>query len=523
MQNELTILYGGKSGNSEFIAREAGNYFLTQGLKTSVVNMAKYKIERLQEEKLLLIVVSTHGEGDPPPAAAAFYRKLMNRSFDLAHLEYAVCALGDSSYEFFCQTGKNIDKRLGELGAIRIYQRVDCDVNFEKTAASWIGAVLKSRLPGEKAEIKMEEADHIRYHEAVIKEKYLLNEGSPDPVFHLVLKTDPAQVRYLPGDNIGILPPNPDELVNELLRFLNFSPDYRCIYEGEEMTLRDLFGFKLEITTLCKDLIMRYQERTGNDLLGELLKDEQALYAYYRRRDLADLLHDFPSVLSPEELISILRPLRPRYYSIASSQSAAPDEIHLTVKLVKFSFLERTREGACSAYLSRYLEPGSPIRFQLRTGDHFRLPEKAETPLILIASGTGIAPFRAFMQERALTGNTRIWMIFGEKHEASDLLYKNELLGWKQQGLLERLDLAFSRDQERKIYVQHKITEYGKEFLSWLDAGAAVYVCGSVAMGKEVRRAILGLFEASLQLSSSKSASMIDQLSAKGRYCEDLY
>jgi sulfite reductase (NADPH) flavoprotein alpha-component len=522
--SEVTVLYGGKSGNSEFVAKETGRHFLEHGMKTVVLNMSKYNIDRLSEEKLLLIVVSTHGEGEPPPAAAGFYRKLMSRSINLSHLEYAVCALGDSSYEFFCQTGKDIDKRLEELGALRLYQRMDCDVNFEETAGNWISAVLKQRLSLKGTEeIKIEASGHIQYHEAIIKQKYAINEGSSDPVFHLILKVDPGQVTYLPGDNIGILPLNPPELVQEIIRFLNFSTDQPVTIEGEEIKLADLLGSRFEITTLSKDMLIKYQELTGDELLDDLIKNEQELYSYYHNRDLLDLLHDFRGTFTPEDLISALHPLRPRYYSIASSQSVSPEEIHLTVKLVKFDLASRIRQGACSTYLINGLDRGAVIRFHLVPAKQFRLPKSNNIPLILIAAGTGIAPFRAFLQERALSSSGQIWLIFGEKHEKYDFLYKKELQSWYEQKIITKLDFAFSRDHVQKKYVQNVITEKRKEFLAWLDAGASFYVCGSVKMGKGVRQAINCLFETPLQTSLFGSSQFIDQLIEQGRYFEDLY
>jgi sulfite reductase (NADPH) flavoprotein alpha-component len=524
-RREVTVLYGGKSGNSEFVAKEIGRHFFEHGKRTVVLNMSKYHIERLSEEKLLLVVVSTHGEGEPPPAAAGFYRELMSGSMNLSHLEYAVCALGDSGYEFFCQTGKDIDKRLEELGASRLYQRVDCDVNFEKTAGDWISAVLKQRLSLKGAkEIKIEPSGHIQYHEAVIKQKYVINEGSSDPVFHLILEVDPGQVTYFPGDNIGILPPNPPELVREIIRFLNFNPDQLVTIEEEETMLADLLRFRFEVTTLSKDTVVKYQKLIGDELLYDLIKNEQELYTYCHHRDLLDLLYDFHGTFTPGDLISILHPFRLRYYSIASSQSVIPEEIHLTVKPVKFELASRIRQGACSTYLTGGMDPGDVIRFHLVPAKQFRLPKNNNIPLILIAAGTGIAPFRAFLQERALSGkNGQIWLIFGEKHEEYDFLYKKELEGWYEQKILTKLDLAFSRDHASKRYVQHIITEKGKEFLAWLEAGASIYVCGSVKMGKGVREAISCLFETPLQTPSAGSSQFVDQFIEQGRYFEDLY
>ena len=519
----ITILYGGKSGNAAFVAKETGKHFQKHGMTAAVINMSKYDIRKLTGEKRLLVVVSTHGEGDPPPAAAGFYNKLLAADFDLAHLQFSVCALGDSSYEFFCQTGKDIDKRLGKLGACRFFERMDCDAEFEQTAAEWIKGVLRQQLTAKtESPIHIQASLETEWHEAEVKEKYRINEGSADEIFHVVLQINPGLVSYLPGDSIGIKPQNPPELVHAVLERLNCPSDKILVIEGKPQRLEDLLLSEYEITTLSLDVIQRYRQISKNDLPDGLLKDDPEMRAYSTRHDLLDLLCDFPCSVKPEVFISVLRRMKPRYYSIASSQLTCPDELHLTVKQVKYNLKGRSRSGACSTYLGQWLETGTCLKFNLVPSAQFRLPGK-EVPLILIAAGTGIAPFRAFLQERAITGNGKNWLIFGEKRRKHDFLYHMELNDWLERRILTKLDVAFSRDGEQKIYVQHRILENGEKFLEWLEKGATVYVCGSLRMGEGVRIIVKSLYLNKMNASADESESFLKELIDEGRYCEDLY
>ncbi len=522
--NEITILYGGKSGNSAFVAKEAGRYFHQNGIKVAVQNMSRYDISRLEEEKMVFIVVSTHGEGDPPPAAAGFYSKLFSSAYDLTRLSYSVCALGDSSYEFFCQTGRNIDARLKELGAKCIFGRIDCDADFEVTAATWIKGVLEYRLAaGNNVPVQLEASCQTDWFDAVVTEKYQLNKGEMGEVFHVVIKCSSGDVSFLPGDSIGLLPENPKELVNEILGFLKYSCETSVAVNGQERSIGDLLLHDYEITTLSRDVIARYQKLACNDLLSEQMKDEEGMKSCFVRHDLLDFLKDFPAQLSPEQFISVLRRVRPRYYSIASSQRVYPGEIHLTVKQVSFVHRDRVRLGACSSYVGSHLRIGDKLKFYLVRSAGFHLPGKSDIPLIMIGAGTGVAPFRAFLLERAITGNGRNWLIFGEKQEENDFLYRSELETWKKLSVLTNLHTAFSRDGAQKYYVQDRILEHGKEFLEWMEQGASVYVCGSMAMGRGVKNAVISLYEKKLNIHQEDSRKILQKLVDEGRYCEDLY
>ena len=515
---QITILYGGKSGNSAYIANETGKCLQRSGRRSRVVNMASYNMDQLKSESFVLIVVSTHGEGEPPPAASRFFRRLFSEQPDLYGVGYAVCALGDSSYEHFCKAGKDIDHRLSDLGAKRICSRADCDLDFGTAASGWISSVLR-RLPGQvdgQDVLKLNAQEKITV-KAVVKEKYQLNAGSEDAVYHICLATDDQSFRYCSGDSVGLVPQNPVSLVNSIIDILNISAYDLLMADQQEFLARDYLLHRAELTTLNKEVLVKYAEMSGNEQLLDLLNGKSGLDAYLENHDVLDLLQDFPCPLPAVWLPDLLRPLQPRYYSVSSYQPEHPGELHLTVKRVQFQLKNRLRQGSCSAYLSDWLETGAAVSFFLAPNDNFRLPGKPGIPVIFIAAGTGIAPVRAFLQERAARGETKNWLFFGGKNRRTDFLYGAEILDFYGQQALERLDLAFSRDGQAKVYVQDLLLQKGKELLEWISEGAAIYVCGSIKMGKGVRETLTDLF-------TSAAADMsLEQLIAEWKYLEDLY
>ncbi len=490
--DEITVLYGSHSGNSEFIAKEAQTYLKKNGLTAITQNVAKYDVRRLGTEKLVLIVISTHGEGDPPESALKFYKNLFSEHApSLTNLQFAVCALGDSSYEQFCKTGKDIDLRLEELGALRIHSRVDCDLEFHQAASNWVSEVLRKckTIENEPTPILIRTENLHQVHQAIIKEKVCLNEGSSSETYHVVLSID-SDFRYQPGDSIGIVPQNQEPLVDQILKQLNFCAETTVIYLNETVLLKKLLISQFELTSISKKLIENYQQLAKSAKLASLLTDEKELYDYIRNCDVLDIITDFPLSVSPEDFISVLRTFQARHYSISSSQQKHPREVHLMVKQVQSEQKGRIRSGACSSFMNHSLEPGCPINIQLIPNEQFRIQTNG-TPMIMIGAGTGIAPFRAFLQEKEkVKAGGKSWLFFGEKYPQTDFFYLTELERWQQTGLLNRIDVAFSRSQSAKIYVQHKIEEQATEFFDWLNRGAHVYICGSVAMGRDVKQAI---------------------------------
>jgi len=523
--DEIVILYGSHSGNSAFIAKEAQKYLKKNGLSATACDMAKYEFQRLVHEKSVFIIVSTQGEGDPPDSVRKFYKRLFAENAPLLpKLQFAVCALGDSSYTHFCQTGKDIDRRLAELGAVRIHQRVDCDVEFHQAASAWVSAIFEKYTGKTKsAPVQINTANLHRLYPALVKEKRRVNEGSPTETYHIALAVDDPDFRYQPGDTVGIFPENQAELTNKILQQLNVSPGKTIQFENRPIEINKLLTEQFELTTTSKKLLENYQQLAQNPQLENLLKDEKKLQDYIRHRDVLDVMVEFPFSAKPEDFIAVLRKLQPRYYSIASSQRKHPGEIHLIVKLVQSEQNGRIRSGACSSYLNRWIEVGQKINLQLIPNEQFRM-QTGENPMIMIAAGTGIAPFRAFLEEQETqTFRGKNWLIFGEKHGAFDFFYQTEWEHWLKNNQLNRLDVTFSRDRAEKIYVQHKIEELADEFYQWLNRGAHVYVCGSAAMGHEVKKSICKVLQSIGNMTEVDSLNYWDKLIDRNRIHQDIY
>ncbi len=526
-QNELTILYGSHTGNSEFIAKEAQKLFKKNGISTGVFDLARYSPQKLTHENSVLIVISTHGEGDPPDAAQKFFVNLFSdEAPSLAHLNYSVCALGDSSYEHFCKTGKDIDLRFKELGARRFYNRVDCDVEFQLTATSWISGILSTyhETNGENTDVPalISSAPDSTFN-AEVKSKYLLNEGCEPDTYHIVLSVNDESFHYKSGDSIRIVPQNSKELVEKITGYLQANPQTTVSYENKNVALEQLFREKLELTSLSKGVLERYFAFTHNKDLFDLMGNEEQLHDYLQNNDVLDLVTDFPFNGGEQELVNILRKIQPRYYSVTSALAKHPGEVHLIVKLVQAENRGRLRNGACSSYLNNWLEPGHKTEIRVVKNEQFRLP-KDNSPVIMIAAGTGIAPFRAFLEEKeAGRFNGDCWLVFGEKYRQYNFFYQKEWENWGEHKLLERLDVAFSRDHHKKIYVQDKILEQATEFCNWLNRGAHIYICGSIEMGKDVKDTIQQVFEKYAENDNIKSPLTWKTLLNKGCIHEDVY
>lgn len=539
---EVTILYGSQTGNAQALAKKAGKTLEGNGYQVIVSSMMDFKTNNLKKVQNLLILVSTHGEGDPPDNALSFHEYLHGRRApQLEGLHYSVLSLGDSSYEFFCQTGKEFDSRLEELGGTRLYPRVDCDLDYDEPAAEWIEGILNHLNAAEGKSAQVEAAQTLQVAETIysrtnpfkaeVLENINLNgRGSNKETRHLELSLEGSGLAYEPGDSLGIYPENDPVLVRQLLDVLPWDPEVRVTVnkQGETLTLKEAFTSHYEITVLTKKLLEKAAQLTTSEGLRDLVASESndKLNSYLYGRYLLDLVQDFgPWGSSAQEFVSILRKIPARLYSIASSLSANPEEVHLTIGAVRYEAHERERKGVCSTYCAERVKPGDSIAVYIQQNDNFKLPEDPVTPIIMVGPGTGAAPFRAFMQEREETGaQGKSWLFFGDQHFVTDFLYQTEWQKWLKEGVLTKMDVAFSRDRAEKVYVQHRMLENSVELFKWLEEGAAVYICGDEKnMAHDVHKTLVKIIETEGSMTQEQAEAYLADMQKQKRYQRDVY
>jgi len=545
VSKEVTILFGSQTGNAQGLAENAAKTLTERGFQVTVSAMSDFKPNQLKKLKNLLIVVSTHGEGDPPDNALSFHDFLHGRRAPkLDDFRYSVLALGDTSYEFFCQTGKEFDQRLGELGGTRLHPRVDCDLDYDEPAAAWLEGVISSLNEGQEQGASSAPAQTAApqaaggetvysrknpFRAEVLENLNLNGRGSNKETRHLELSLEGSGLTYEPGDALGIFPENDPELVDMLLAELKWDPNATVtVDQGENLSLKEALTSYYEITVLTKKFIQQAAELIANEKLRELVAQENAdqLKAYIAGRDLIDFVQDFgPIAVAPQDFVSILRKIPPRLYSIASSFAANPDEVHLTIGAVRYNTHGRDRKGVCSVLCAERLQPGDTLPVFIQPNKNFKLPENPEAPIIMVGPGTGVAPFRSFMQEREETGAPgKSWMFFGDQHFVTDFLYQTEWQKWLSDGVLTKMDVAFSRDTEEKVYVQHRMLEHSKELFEWLEEGAAFYVCGDKNnMAKDVQNALLEIIEKEGGKSREEAEAYLAEMKKQKRYQRDVY
>ncbi|MEC1876365.1 MULTISPECIES: assimilatory sulfite reductase (NADPH) flavoprotein subunit [Bacillus] len=542
VSKEVTVLYGSQTGNAQGLAENAGKQLEQSGFQVTVSSMSDFKPNQLKKVNNLLIVVSTHGEGEPPDNALSFHEFLHGRRAPkLEDLRFSVLALGDSSYEFFCQTGKEFDQRLEELGGKRISPRVDCDLDYDEPAAEWLEGVLKglneagggSAAPAPAAASQTGESSYSRtnpFRAEVLENLNLNGRGSNKETRHVELSLEGSGLTYEPGDSLGVYPENDPELVELLLKEMNWDPEEIVTLnkQGDVRPLKEALISHYEITVLTKPLLEQAAQLTGNDELRELLApgNEENVKAYIEGRDLLDLVRDYgPFSVSAQEFVSILRKMPARLYSIASSLSANPDEVHLTIGAVRYDAHGRERKGVCSILCAERLQPGDTLPVYVQHNQNFKLPKDPETPIIMVGPGTGVAPFRSFMQEREETGaEGKAWMFFGDQHFVTDFLYQTEWQNWLKDGVLTKMDVAFSRDTEEKVYVQHRMLEHSAELFEWLQEGAAVYICGDEKhMAHDVHNTLLEIIEKEGNMSREEAEAYLADMQQQKRYQRDVY
>jgi sulfite reductase (NADPH) flavoprotein alpha-component len=527
----LTILYATESGNAEALAAAARKVATRLGFAARVLDMADTTPADVAKVETLLVIASTWGEGEPPQRAAGFMRALLADDaprFD--SVRFAVLALGDRAYTNFCHTGRQIDERLAALGGTRAADRIECDVDYETAANAWIDSTLEqfaeaAGAPAEGAAVIHVDFAHPRADapsrqkpfEAEITEHINLNSSrSGLRTIHVELSIEGSGISYEPGDAIGVVPSNDPELVEQVLSAAGLGGDAKL-----HAALREQY----DIATLTRPQIESYAALTGDAALSALAKDEGRLAAFMEGRQFIDLLEAAPHRLSAAQLTGLLRSLQPRYYSVASSRKAVPNEAHLLVAAVQYETHGRARKGVASIDIIDRRKPGATLKIFAKPNPHFRLPADPNRKVIMVGPGTGVAPFRGFMQEREATGaKGATWLFFGNRNFTHDFLYQLEWQDYLAKGVLTRLDLAFSRDQSRKIYVQDRMWEQRKDLFGWLQDGAALYVCGDAkAMAKDVHATLLRIAADQGGMAPEAAESWLDGLVRDGRYLRDVY
>lgn len=535
----LTILFGTESGNAEGLAGRALSLAKERGFQATVKGMDAYKTKDLSKEKNLLVIVSTWGEGDPPESAVDFYEFLhSDKAPKLPNVKYAVLSLGDSSYEHFCQTGKDFDKRFAELGATRAFDRVDSDVDFEEPFNRFMGQVWASFSAGDTTAVASAVAaapvasayDRKNPFSATILENINLNgRGSAKETRHLEIDLEGSGLTYEAGDALGVYPTNCPELVSLMIKAAKLKEEEAVpTPDGGEKPLAEALFADYDITTVSKPMLKKYLELGKNDKLAQLLapesKDELSNYLW--GRDLVDILQDFPvKDLDGKTLVSLLRKMPPRLYSIASSIHAHPDEVHLTVGAVRYQTGDRVRKGVCSTFLADRAAGEGKVPIYMHANKNFKLPQNGDTPIIMVGPGTGIAPFRAFIEERnALGAKGKNWLFFGDQHFATDFLYQTEWQDYIKTGVLQKIDLAFSRDTDEKVYVQHRMMAQSKDLFAWLEEGANFYVCGDASrMAKDVHEALISIVAKESGKGDEFAQAYVKDLQKQKRYQRDVY
>ena len=538
----ITVLSGSQTGNAKSVADKVAAELTEAGIAVKRVALKDYKAKTIADEKYLLLVTSTQGEGEPPEEGVVLH-KLLNgkKAPKLTELQFAVLGLGDSSYPNFCQAGKDFDQRFAELGATRLFERVDADLDYSATAEQWIRdivAIVKEKAAQASPVVQSiatattaPVAKESQYNKAnpfpatLITNQKITGRQSDKDVRHLEFDLAGSDLHYQAGDALGVWFDNDPKLVDEVLSLAQIDPTTEVTIEGKTQTISTALLSHLELTQNTPAFVKGYAALAHNEQLNDLVADNQALQELVQRTPIVDVLHKFPAKLTAEQLVSLLRPLTPRLYSISSSPAEVGEEVHLAVGVVRFEYEGRARSGAASSFLADRVEEDGAVRVFVEHNDNFRLPNDTTKPIIMVGSGTGVAPFRAFMQQRvADEASGKNWLIFGNPHFASDFLYQTEWQQFAKEGFLHKYDFAWSRDQEKKIYVQDKIRENSAALWQWLQEGAYFYVCGDAAkMAKDVEQALLEVIAKEGNLSPDEAEDYLNELREEKRYQRDVY
>jgi len=529
---QLKILYGTHTGRSKIIAGKLAGKLAGLGVEVVSVALDEYKTRQLISETNVVFIVSTHGEGEPPAMAEDFHGFITGkRSPKLPNLNYSVVALGDKSYKFFCKTGIDIDQALEKSGANSILPILTLDVDFDEEIDRWIADFTDvfAEIPADKTQSNIQNITENSetytrrnpFLATVVDKVKITGRDSDKEVYHVELSLEGSGITYEPGDSVGILANNPPQLVDDILNHLGFDGAESVTIKDGVFSLREALSNHLEITVINRDVIQKYQAKAENSELQKVIESEELLDRYLYGHDVLDLLEDFPFSFSAQDLAGVLR----AFPAISSSQAAVGDEVHITVSTVRYSNKGRLRGGACSTYLADRIEIDSQVAVFIERNPAFKLPENEETPVILIGAGTGVAPYRAFLQQREANNQKgKTWLFFGERRFHSDFLYQVEWQKLLKDGYLEKIDVAFSRDQDEKIYVQTRLIEKQKEVFEWLKNGANIYLCGDMKqMAHDVQNTLLRIFETQGGLTEEKALEYLKTLKKEKRFQTDVY
>ena len=539
---ELTILFGTQTGNSETVAEMLLAKANEAGIKATMKDIADIKPKQLKNFDHLAFIVSTHGEGDPPDSVIEAHEYISGKkAAKMEGVKYSVLALGDVSYDNYCQTGKDFDEAFARLGATSVVDRADCDVDFEDAAEEWADKVIlefknlfeSSGSVGTpvafaaSAPVKSQFNKKNPFPAEILEQVNLNDEGSLKETYHIELSLEGSGLQYEAGDALGILPTNPADLIEAIIEALPYDADTHVPVADDILELHQALKHHFEITILNKDLVKKYAALVENVDLSKLVEDNDKLTSYLDGRDVLDLIQDYPvGDLSAVDFTSLLRKLPPRLYSIASGPAANEDEVHITVGAVRYESHGRSRKGVCSGFLADDVEVGEQVPVYIHPNKNFGLPVDDDTPIIMIGPGTGIAPFRAFVQEREeRDAEGKSWLFFGDQHFYSDFLYQTEWLTALKNGSLTKLDVAFSRDQEEKVYVQNRMQENAAELYKWInDEGAYLYVCGDASrMAEDVNQALIQIVASEGNMDEAAATDYVKQLQKDKRYQRDVY
>ena len=534
----VAVISASQTGNARKVAAELQQRLAAAGVNAVHAAAADYKPKNIAGEQLVLLVTSTQGEGEPPEEALSLYKLLSGKKAPkLSGLKFAVLGLGDSSYPMFCGAGKSFDELLAKLGGERLLERQDCDLEYQAEAVAWLDKIVPlvgslaaapAAATGTGNASGSPAAPASAYNKAnpfpatlLVRQKITGRDSEKD-VRHIEIDLSGSGLQYRAGDALGIWFENDPAVVDEILAAVSLKGDEPVNAGGQGKTVREALLHDWEIGLNTPQFVQGYAEISGNPELKQAAADASA---YAAANPIAGIVSQYPAALTAEQLAGLLRPLAPRLYSISSAPEEVGEEVHLTVGVLRYEHNGIPRTGAASGFLGERLEEEGSVRVFVEENPRFRLPENPDTPVIMIGAGTGVAPFRAFMQQRAANGDSgKNWLIFGNQYFTQDFLYQTEWQGWAKDGLLNKYDFAWSRDQEEKIYVQHKIREEAAELWQWLQQGAHIYVCGDASrMAKDVEQALLDPIAEQGGLSADDADEYLDNLRQEGRYQRDVY